>query len=43
LPIRWTPPNETEISVFIDMPNGMATTRTSAKHHSLRVVLTESK
>ncbi len=43
LPLRWTPPGESEINVFINLPTGMTTERTTPNHHSLRVVLMGSR
>lgn len=43
LPLRFTPPGESETNVFMDMPSGISTTRTSNRRSNIRITLTESK
>lgn len=43
LPLRWTPPNETEIEISLKVPKGLETIRTSPQHHSIKLIVSESK
>jgi len=41
LPLRWTPPGESEISVFLTFPDGLPTRENPDLGHSFRIQLDE--